>query len=127
MSLHEFVQLIKGHAGSEDSALRKSIAKSVLVHKDTVRPSEIAFKEIGGLAKAHDLPEVAEYFKNPSLEMISKVGNAVFYNKHPVTIAPARKNNGGKSPKLIADEVLMMIAIGPVSYTHLTLPTIYSV
>ena len=70
MSLHEFVQLIKGHAGSEDSALRKSIAKSVLVHKDTVRPSEIAFKEIGGLAKAHDLPEVAEYFKNPSLEMI---------------------------------------------------------
>tara|TARA_R110001583_G_scaffold52147_7_gene162207 strand:+ start:3261 stop:3671 length:411 start_codon:yes stop_codon:yes gene_type:complete len=106
MTVESFIQTLMGHAGSEDSEFRQSIAKAVLIHKDTHSASNQIFKKVKSLAGELYVPGVVSYLKDPSADMMAVVSNTIFYNKHPVSIAPNRPNNGGKSPKYIADEIL---------------------
>jgi hypothetical protein len=108
MTNQDFIATLKTHIGNEDSDLRKFIAKSVLVNRkdDTKATEEVLAK----MALDAEPKDIKDNLKNPSLLMISTVGNAIFYSTVSTKVAPNVKPDGGKSPKFIADKILSEIA-----------------
>jgi hypothetical protein len=107
MTNQDFITKLKTHIGNEDSDLRKFIAKTVLANgKDGTNTTEKVLAKIELDAEPQD---IKANLKNPSLLMLAKVGNAVFYSIVTTKVAPNVKPNGGKSPKFIADKMLSEI------------------
>lgn len=108
MKNEEFLSHLKTHIGNEESPLRRAIANAVLRGRGTKAffASDTIIKIFHTLAKESQAREVAKLLLNPSLMMIARINNTVYYNAHSVTRAPNVPNSPSKSPKYIADKTL---------------------
>lgn len=110
MSNDNLLQHLTEQSGNENSTIRKDISSIILKNKSGLRSTSLIINYLKDIALKFDATESFEKLSQPSSLMECLISNTIFYNTVNGKVAPNVEPHGGKSPKYIADKVLLGVA-----------------